>query len=329
MRLLPFLAALVAAPLCALDLSGLSADNHIAGPAVSPESLDGKVVAIYDFGRFCPRCKAAFPKVAKLADDLTKETRVVFLGSHLQGRDDAAIRAVLESAGCPNLPTYQFLGVPGAPSAGSLLPTGYVVGHDGEVVWAGNTLEDFAAFEKAVKDAIKAAPKPVPGSIADGMTLRYNQDFARRLMIGQNIEAALRQLQSRARRSGPAGEEARALLTRCQDWAKETEAAIRANIETNPSQALADGQTLLRTLPSKAADLKPLLDPLIKDPRIKALATSRLALANLRKTAAQNPSRVKSSATLQLRRLSSIATPDDPDLQALRTEWQTFIDSLP
>ena len=217
------------------------------------------------------------------------------------------------------------------PSAPSSSPpdTGYVVGHDGEVVWAGNTLEDFAAFEKAVKDAIKAAPKPVPGSIADGMALRYNQDFARRLMIGQNIESALRQLQSRARRSGPAGEEARALLTRCQDWVKETEAAIRANIETNPSQALADGQTLLRTLPSKAADLKPLLDPLIKDPRIKALATSRLALANLRKKAAQNPSRVKSSAALQFRRLSSIATPDDPDLQALRTEWQTFIDSLP
>ena len=288
MRLLTLVAALAAAPLCALELSGLTPENRIAGPELSPESLDGKVVAIYDFGRLCPRCKAAFPKVAKLAESLAKEPRAVVLGSHVQGRDDAAVRAVLQAAGCPDLPTYQFLGVPGAPSAGRLLPTGYVIGHDGEVVWAGNTLEDFAAFEKAVKDAVKEAPKPIPGSLADGLKLRHHQDMARRLMVGQNIEGAVR-----------------------------------------PSQALADGQTLIRTLPSKTAALKPLLDPLAKDPQVKALAVSRLALANLRRSAAQNPGRAKSSAALQLRRLSSLTPQDDPDLQALRAEWQAFLDSLP
>lgn len=329
MRLLTLVAALAAAPLCALELSGLTPENRIAGPELSPESLDGKVVAIYDFGRLCPRCKAAFPKVAKLAESLAKEPRAVVLGSHVQGRDDAAVRAVLQAAGCPDLPTYQFLGVPGAPSAGRLLPTGYVIGHDGEVVWAGNTLEDFAAFEKAVKDAVKEAPKPIPGSLADGLKLRHHQDMARRLMVGQNIEGAVRQLRSRARRDGPAGEEARALLARCDAWAEETEAAVRANLEAHPSQALADGQTLIRTLPSKTAALKPLLDPLAKDPQVKALAVSRLALANLRRSAAQNPGRAKSSAALQLRRLSSLTPQDDPDLQALRAEWQAFLDSLP
>lgn len=328
MRLLPLLAALAAAPLFAA-VNGLIPGNHLAGPALEAKDAEGKVVALYGFGWRCPRCKACLPKVAKLAKELAKEPRALLLGSHLQSPNAEAVKALLEQAGCPDLPTYQFLSLEGAPDAGSLLPLAYVADHTGEVVWAGSPLEDFAGFEKALRDAVKAAPKPLPGSLADGLDLRHNRDLAGRLMVGQNIEGALRQLQSRARRGGQAGEEAATLLRHCQRWAEDAKRRVLDNLEPHPSLALAEGQTLLRTLPTQMAELRAQLEPLAQNPQTKALSASRLALGKLRREAAKAPGRAKTSATLQLRRLGTLPDQADPDLLSLRAEWQAFRDTLP
>lgn len=328
MRLLPLLVALVAAPLLAA-VNGLTPENHLAGPEVEARAAEGKVVALYGFGWRCPRCKACLPKVAKLARELAQEKRALLLGSHLQSPNAEAVKAMLAQAGCPELPTYQSLSLEDAPDAGNLLPLAYVADHTGKVVWAGSPLEDFAGFEQALRDAIKSAPKPLPGSLADGLDLRHNRDLAGRLMIGQNIEGALRQLHSRVRRGGQAGEEAARLLSHCQAWAETAKQTVLDNLEAHPSIALAEGQTLLRTLPTQAAELRAQLEPLAQNPQTRALAASRLALSKLRREAARAPGRVKTSAALQLRRLGALPEQSDPDLLALRADWEAFIDALP
>lgn len=330
MRLFTVFAALCAAPLLALDVSGLEARNHIAGPTLREKDLDGKVVAVDEWGIFCPPCRASLPHMAKLAKELAGDGRVVFVGSHVQRRDDATARAMLEKAGC-DYPVYQGFRVAGAPSSNAI-PFGYVVDHRGEVVWSGNPYGDLKGFTQAIEEAAKAVPKAIPGSLLDGMEVRFAKDMPRRLIVGRNAEGALQQLRARARRGGEAGAEAEAILARCEAWASETEAAIREAIPTLPSKALALGQDYLRTFPTKAAPLKAELSALAKDPAARALLQSRQALAKLRATPAKTPNARKqllARAQLQLRRLDQIAGQGaaEADLADLRAQWQALAEA--
>ena len=194
MRLFAVFAALCAAPLLALDVSGLEAGNHIAGPTLREKDLDGKVVAVDEWGIFCPPCRASLPHMAKLAKELAGDERVVFVGSHVQRRDDATARAMLEKAGC-DYPVYQGFRVAGAPSSNAI-PFGYVVDHRGEVVWSGNPYGDLKGFTQAIEEAAKAVPKAIPGSLLDGMEVRFAKDMPRRLIVGRNAEGALQLLRA-------------------------------------------------------------------------------------------------------------------------------------
>ena len=331
MRLLPIIAALCAAPLLALDVSGLEPEAHIAGPTLREKDLKGKVVAVEDWGVNCPICKNSLPQMGKLAKSLAKDSRVVFVGSHVQRRDDATARALLEKAGC-DYPVYQGFRVAGAPTS-SAIPFAYVVDHRGEVVWSGNPASEHKAFAKAIADAAKAVPTPIPGSLLDGMEVRFAKDMPRRLVIGRNVEGALQQLRARARRGGEAGAEAEAIVARCEAWADETEAAIREALPTRPSKALALGRDYLRTFPTRAASLKAEFAALAKDPALQPLLLSRQTLARLRATPAKTANARKAAlarAQMQLRRLDGLAAQGAPeaDLADLRAEWQALIAEL-
>lgn len=323
------LAALCAVPLLALDVRNLDDASHLAGPTLAEKDLEGKVVVVEEWGWQCGPCRASLPHIAELAKEIAKDGRGVLIGAHVQSRNESAIRDLLREAGC-EYPVYQAFRVAGAPSA-SGIPFAYVVDHKGEVVWSGHPAQK--AFDEAVRDALKAVPKPVPGSLISGMDVRYAKEMPRRLRIGQNVEGALNQLRSRARIAGPAAEEANAILARCDAWYAETEAAIRtAQEEGRPSEALFLGQRLLRTFPSRAAALRTTLAAIAKDPVTQNLARSRQALDALQASPRSSSNARKmalSRANLQMRQLDVLlAKGDNPDASQLRAAWEAFAKTL-
>ena len=326
---LTLLLSLLALPMFAISVHGLE-NGHICGPALKQKDVEKKVVAVFEWGLRCPRCHAAMPNVAQMAKKYAKDKRVVMIASHFQGRNDEKIKEKISSSGFPGS-VYQFLRVEGAPMP-SLLPTAYVVNHKGEVVWSGSALEGFKDFQAAIENAVKAMPKAVPGSLISGVELTYAKDMARRLVVGHNVEAPLKQLQAKAAKGGAAAEEAKALIACCEEWAKEAEAEISANLETKPSKALARGKEYVRTFPSRAAELKEQLVAASKDPITAKLATSRQTLENLRNANASTANARKmllNKVNLQLRQLGTLtvdaANEDYAEVKAL---WEAFSKEL-
>lgn len=321
-----------ACALSAVEVRNLDDANHISGPKLKAKDLEGKVIAVEEWGLHCPPCKASLPHMAKLAKELAKDSRVVFLGAHFQGRNDAAIRKLLEANGC-EYPVYQMFKVSGSPNP-SGIPHAYVVDHHGKTVWSGYPNAD---FKQAIEDAMKAVPRAVPGSLVNGMELVHAKDMARRLVAGRNVEGALKQLQARLQRGGAAAEEAKAIIARCDAWAEAMAKEVGESLETKPSQALSAGKLYLRTFPTRtfptrAAELREALAKAAKDPLTARLAASREALEKLRQANASTANARKallSKVNMQLRQLGTLsadaANEDFADVKAL---WEAYAEEL-
>lgn len=328
-----FVALLLAFPIAILQAIGvrnLDDKSHLSGPKLTEKDLEGRVVAVEVWGVNCPPCRASLPHIGKLAASYEKDNRVVIIGAHAQGRDDARILELLDKSGC-EYPVYQFFGIDGAPSAGGL-PFAYVMNHKGEFVWKGNPYSGFKDFESAIAEALKAVPKLPQGSLLVGLDIQHCKDVAKRLVAGQNAESVLRQLQTRAARGGAAGEEAKKIIERCTEWATETEATVREAMETLPSKALADAQIYVRTFPKQAAALSKELATLAKDPITKKLSASRAALAklaNMKATTANARKKLCAQAKMQLRQLSTLGLNDEhADYQDVKTQWENFLSTM-
>lgn len=312
--------------LSAIEVRNLTDANHISGPKLTEKQLEGKVLAVEVWGKSCPPCLISLPHMAKLHKEIAK-LPVVLIGSHCQSRDDEEVKSILKSKGC-NYSVYQFLSIPNEPR-GPGIPYAYVVNPKGEVVWDGHPLKGFA---EAVKAEAKKVPKLVPGSLTNGMELKHNKDMARRLMIGQNLEGALKQLEARAAKGGAAGEEARQLIDRCTEWADTAAAEITDNLETLPSKALLTGKLYMRSFPKRAAELKEGLMAASKSPLTKKLAASREALQKAQNTEIKSDSTRKSlcnTATFQLRMLATLkADETDADFADVKAAWEAFAASV-
>ena len=328
--LLSLTAALVLSTLHAIGFTNLSDGAHLSGPKLTEKALQGRVIAVEVFGYQCPPCRASLPHMAKLADSYKKDPRVAIIGSHCQNRDEPAILKLLASNKC-EYPVYQSFDVHGAPAAGGI-PFAYVVNHKGEFVWQGNPYSQFSAFESAIATALKALPKLPPNSLLVGLDIQHCKDVAKRIVAGQNIESVLRQLQTRAERGGPAGEEATAIIDRCNEWADDTEAAIRTAMETYPSRAIAEAQIYTRTLPKRAATLKADLAALAKDPIVTKLAASRAAFEKACKTEATSANvrkRIQSQAKMQLRQLATLTVEEgNEDFLEVKALWESLSDTM-
>ena len=336
MRIMILLTILTASLAVAKDGPGfhnLSNDSHISGRRLTEKELRGKVIAVEEWGRNCPPCLASLPHIAKLAKKWEKDSRIVLIGSHCQDRNDPEIVALLKKNGC-TYPVYQFFSVEGAPMAGGL-PHAYVVNHKGETVWEGNPYSDLKGFSAAIETAVKAVPKPNPLSLLDGMTITQGacKSVANRLKIGQNAEPALAQLQSIVAKGGAAGEEAQAMIDRCNAWCAEkvesVEEALQAGLR---SKAVSDGKELLRTFPSKGEPFKDELAAAAKDRVTTALAASRQKLDKLRQANAATANARKqllSQVNLQLKQLATLAAEDaEADLADVKALWQAYADEL-
>lgn len=329
-HLLPLLILLAAAPLLAgLSFRNLDDKAHICGPKLSPKDLAGKVIAVEEFGYQCPPCRASLPHMAKLAKSLAGKP-VVFLGSHVQGRADEAVIKLMQGAKC-EYPVYQWFAVNGAPKAIGI-PHAYVYDSRGNMIWHGDPYGDYAAFEKAILTAAKAASKAIPNSLVEGLEIKHCKDLARRLTFGQNIEPVLKTLQARSAKGGPAGEEAKAILAHLDAWAETTAADLRQTLESSPSQALAMGQPFCRTLPSRTAEFREPLANAAKDPLTRRLATARQNLLKLRATKAETPNAKKAllaKVNQQLRQLTPPpGTEETEDLRNVRQLWEAFAKEL-
>lgn len=328
MRTPLFLAVLTTtATLFAIDVSNLNDEAHISGPKLKAKDLEGKVIAVEEWGLHCPPCRASLPHMAKLAKALAKDPRVIFIGAHVQGRNNEAIQALLKANGC-DYPVYQMFKVAGSPSPTGI-PHAYVVDHRGKTVWNGYPNAD---FRQAIEVAVKAVPKAVPGSLLGGMELTHNKDMARRFVAGNNVEGAVRQLQARLQRGGAAAEEAKAILARCEAWAETMAKEVNENLKTQPSKALAAGKLYLRTFPTRAAEFREALTKAAKDPLTARLAASREALGKLRQTNAATANARKAllnKVNMQLRQLGTLtadaANEDFADVKAL---WEAYAEEL-
>lgn len=328
--LLLSVALCAALPLSAVEVRNLSDANHLSGPKLTEKDLEGKVIAVEEWGWQCPPCKASLPHMAKLAKELAKDSRVVFVGAHVQLRREEEIRALLKANGC-DYPVYQQFGVEGAPTPPGI-PHAYVVDHRGKTVWSGNPLGDLNGFRKAIETAAKATPKAIPGSLVDGMELTACKDMARRLVAGYNVEGALRQLEARAARGGAVAEEAKAIMARCNAWAEAMTKEIDENLESKPSKALAAGQLYLRTFPTRAAEFREALAKAAKDPLTARLAASRQTLGKLRQANAATANARKAllgKVNLQLRQLVTLpADAANEDLADLKALWEAYAAEL-
>lgn len=308
--------------LSAVTVRNLTDANHISGPKLTEQQLEGKVLAVEVWGKNCPPCINSLPHMAKLHKEIAK-LPVVLIGSHCQGRDDAEVKARLEKAGC-EYSVYQFFGIEGEPR-GPGIPYAYVVDPKGEIVWHGHPMKGFA---DAVKDAAKKVPKAVAGSLINGIELKHNRDMARRLTVGQNLEGALRQLEARAAKGGAVGEEAQQLIDRCTEWADAAEAEITESLESYPSKALLIGKNYMRSFPKRAAELKQDLVAASKSALTKKLAASREALQKAQNTEIKSESTRKSlhnTSKFQLRMLATLkADEDNADFADVKAAWEAF-----
>ena len=267
--------------------------------------------------------------MVKLAKKLD-QSAVVFLGAHVQKRNDEAVQKLLKSNGCV-YPVYQGFQVVGVPQSSSI-PHAYVINHNGQCVWNGNPLSEAKDFENAIEVAVKALPKRIPGSLASGVNLVYCKDMASRLRIGQNIEPALRQLETRVAKGGAMAEEARTLITRCNTWAAEMMQEIQCNLAEKPSAALAAGRLYCRTFPVKAAAIKDELIQVMKDGQTRRLAMSRQVLQKLRQAKVNTANARKQlleKVNFQIRQLGTMTEKaGDTDMAEVKALWNAFATEL-
>lgn len=143
---------------------GIRLGKPVAGPAVSPSGLKGRVVVMEFWGVNCPPCRAAMPHLAKLNTELSP-FGAVFIGAHVQRATPAKIKSVAASTGA-NFAIFDGGSVRGGTDFRGI-PHTMVFGHDGKCVYRGHPMRAEAAMRKAVGASLAAsAGSGLPSAVA-------------------------------------------------------------------------------------------------------------------------------------------------------------------
>jgi thiol-disulfide isomerase/thioredoxin len=123
---------------------------NLKGAAPSLASLKGKVVVVEFWATWCPPCRKSIPHLMELHEKHAKNGLVI-LG--LTDEDKATVEPFIEKMKVNYIIGYgsktgDEYGVRG-------IPTAFVVGADGKLVWHGHPMKP--EFEKAIEDALAAA----------------------------------------------------------------------------------------------------------------------------------------------------------------------------
>lgn len=216
--------------LIAAEWRGLNDENWYSGTKLKPEDLQGKVVMVECWGIHCGPCLGSLPHMENLWKKF-KSKPFMLIGSHCQGREPEAIRAVIASKKL-TYPIYQGVSMQGAPGFGGI-PFAYIVDDRGEVLWYGNPFNK-AKREEAI-DVIGEAIQAIghPPSLVSGVKLKYFKMFKKNLELGQDISGVKKRLQEGAKNpKADVAAEAQAILAaieKSKDKLREEIAALKAS----------------------------------------------------------------------------------------------------
>ncbi len=125
--------------------------EHISGPEITAEELEGKVIFFEYWGINCPPCIASMPHLQKLHKKYGKKGFTV-LGAHSQGLTPEVAKFLKKNK--ITFPVYQGLSIPEAPCPGGI-PYAVLIDHEGNVAATGRPSE---LYDK-VPELMKAAKK--------------------------------------------------------------------------------------------------------------------------------------------------------------------------
>ena len=241
---------------------GLEDANHYAGPKITAADLHRKVVMVDEWGVNCGPCRQLLPQMQKYWEAF-KSKDFVLLGSHRQGRQDAAVKALVDSNKL-TYPIYESAGLAdGEPENGGGIPFMYVVNHRGRVVYAGRS--DREAIEKA-QEAIMAIGMPL--SLIGDVPLKKFKSMEKQLVLGKSIKNQIKQLETAVKKSqsktaSPVhkqqGAEAEKILKSIEDAKKEARLEIESLKEDRPAEALKAVRDFTVTFPEEGAEYKGLV----------------------------------------------------------------------
>lgn len=269
-----FAAVFAAATACALDWRNLDDANWVSGPKLTPESLEGKVILVDEWGVNCPPCRALLPRIEQIWQSFRPKGLVV-IGSHRQGDQKARILE-LRAENKLTYPIYLGAGIEGEPSNGGGIPFMYVINSVGEIVYSGR---DERAATTAIVNAITDMPDP--NSLIGSMVPVKFKAMAKDLVLGKNVETKLITLKSAAKKTTAEGKEADAIL-KALDKSKERIAArIKKNLDKRPGAALTDITLYSRSWPSAAAEFAEDKKNLEAIPEVRKLQQAAASLAKV------------------------------------------------
>lgn len=273
----------------AVEWRNLDDAHWVSGPKLTPESLEGKVVLVDEWGVDCPPCRALLPRI----EDIWQSFRpkgLVIIGSHRQGDQRARILQ-LRAENKLTYPIYLDAGIVGEPpSPGNSIPFVYVINSVGEVVYSGR---DERAATAAIVNAI--TEMPAPNSLIGSIIPVKFKSMAKDLVLGKNVENKIPTLKSAAKKTNAEGKEADAIL-KALDRSKERIAErIKKNLEKRPGAALTDITLYSRSWPSSAAEFAEDRKNLEAIPEVRKLQQVAASLAKVTSKPPRNSGGAKAS----------------------------------
>jgi len=239
-------AVFAAASAGALDWRNLNDANWISGPKLTPESLEGKVILVDEWGVNCPPCRALLPRIEEIWQAFRHKGLVV-IGSHRQGNEGKRILE-LRAENKLTYPIYIGAGIDGEPSNGGGIPFMYVINTAGEIVYSGR---DERAATTAIVNALTDMPDP--NSLIGSVIPVKFKGMAKDLVLGKNVETKIPTLKSAAKKANAEGKEADAILKAIDKAKERIEKRIKKNLDQRPGAALTDITLYSRSWPSSAA----------------------------------------------------------------------------
>ena len=269
-----FAAVFAATAAFALEWRNLDDANWISGPKCTPESLEGKVILVDEWGVNCPPCRALLPRIEQIWQSFRSKGLVV-IGSHRQGDQKARILE-LRAENKLTYPIYLGAGIVGEPSNGGGIPFMYVINSAGEIVYSGR---DERAATAAIVNAITDMPDP--NSLIGSMVLVKFKAMSKDLVLGKNVETKLPTLKSAAKKTTAEGKEADAILKALDKSKERIEKRIKTNLEKRPGAALTDITLYSRSWPSSAAQFAEDKKNLEAIPEVRKLQQAAASLSKI------------------------------------------------
>lgn len=234
------------------DWKHLDDASWYSGPKLTEADLAGKVVLVDCWGVHCPPCRALLPRMEALWNAY-KTKPFVLIGSHCQGRDEAAVNelvqknkltySIYERAGIVNEPEFR------------AIPFLYVINHRGKLVYSGND-------ERAATEAFVTALSSIglPPTLAPGVAFRKYKALEKKLVLGKNIKSDVKKLEKDVKQLAKAKSpaqlqqraEAEAILAALKEGLADIKDELEAQMKINPTEALKLYKLFKTTFPKEA-----------------------------------------------------------------------------